>query len=152
MVLNHQRAIRVRLRPMENFLSCVRRLLRLPTGAVTVCLVTNAQIARWNRDYLHKSEPTDVLSFPVEGENNRPRSRQPIPSRAHAGAREYLGDVAIAPQIARRNARRFGRSFDEEMRILILHGTLHLMGYDHETDDGEMERLELRLRRKLGLE
>lgn len=64
----------------------------------------------------------------------------------------YLGDIAIAPVVARANARRFGRTTDEELRILILHGVLHLMGYDHETDHGEMDRREQRLRRKLGLE
>jgi probable rRNA maturation factor len=63
----------------------------------------------------------------------------------------YWGDIAIAPAIARQNARRFGRALDDEMRILILHGILHLMGYDHETDNGQMERREMRLRRRLGL-
>ena len=58
---------------------------------------------------------------------------------------------AIAPAVARRNARRFGRTFSQEMRILILHGILHLMGYDHETDAGQMDRRERRLRRQLGL-
>jgi probable rRNA maturation factor len=62
-----------------------------------------------------------------------------------------LGDIAIAPAVARRNALRFGRSFDQEMRMLILHGLLHLMGYDHESDSGQMERRENRLRRELGL-
>jgi probable rRNA maturation factor len=68
---------------------------------------------------------------------------------AHSG--KYFGDIAIAPAVARRNARRFGRTFDNEMRILILHGILHLMGYDHEADDGQMERRENRLRRELKL-
>ena len=63
----------------------------------------------------------------------------------------YLGDIAIAPVVARENARRFGRTLNDELRILILHGMLHLMGYDHETDNGEMERREQRLRRTLGL-
>jgi probable rRNA maturation factor len=63
----------------------------------------------------------------------------------------YLGDIAIAPAVARRNARRFGRSFNDEMRILVLHGMLHLMGYDHETDTGQMDRREQHLRRVLGL-
>jgi probable rRNA maturation factor len=63
----------------------------------------------------------------------------------------YLGDIAVAPAVARRNARRFGRTFAEEMHILILHGMLHLMGYDHETDTGQMDRRERRLRRALGL-
>ena len=65
--------------------------------------------------------------------------------------RDYLGDIAIAPEIARGNAEAFGRTFGDEMRILILHGILHLMGYDHETDTGPMERREKRLRRTLGL-
>jgi probable rRNA maturation factor len=62
-----------------------------------------------------------------------------------------LGDIAVAPSIARANARRLGRTFDDEMRILILHGILHLMGYDHETDSGQMDRREKRLRVELGL-
>jgi probable rRNA maturation factor len=68
--------------------------------------------------------------------------------RVNSSAGDYLGDIAIAPAVARGNARRFGRSLDEEMRILILHGVLHLMGYDHETDSGQMERFERRLRRE----
>lgn len=61
----------------------------------------------------------------------------------------YLGDIAIAPAVARRNARLDGRTLDQELRILILHGILHLMGYDHETDTGQMDRREKRLRRSL---
>jgi rRNA maturation RNase YbeY len=68
---------------------------------------------------------------------------------AYGGA--YLGDVAIAPAVARRNARLSGRSLDGEMKVLILHGVLHLLGYDHETDHGQMERRERRLRRHLGM-
>ena len=73
--------------------------------------------------------------------------------RAGRGARSdsYLGDIAICPAVARRNARGLGRTLDNEMRILILHGILHLMGYDHETDTGQMERRERRLRRALGV-
>jgi len=63
----------------------------------------------------------------------------------------YLGDLAIAPAVAQRNARRFRRTFDTELHMLILHGILHLLGYDHETDSGQMERRETRLRRSLGL-
>jgi probable rRNA maturation factor len=74
-----------------------------------------------------------------------------VSSTSSASSASYLGDIAIAPAVARRNARRFGRTFGEEMRILILHGMLHLMGYDHETDSGQMDRRERRLRRALGL-
>jgi probable rRNA maturation factor len=63
----------------------------------------------------------------------------------------FLGDIAIAPSVARRNAKKLGRTLPSELQILILHGVLHLLGYDHETDRGQMDRLEARLRRKLGL-
>jgi probable rRNA maturation factor len=65
--------------------------------------------------------------------------------------REFLGDIAISPAVARRNAYSLGRSLSGEIRVLILHGVLHLLGYDHETDRGEMDRVEGRLRRRLGL-
>ncbi len=132
MILNRQRRVRVSLKQLERFLVRAQRALHLPANSLTVCLVTNAQIARWNRGYRRKSKPTDVLSFPAE-------------------EKSYLGDIAIAPAEARRNARRFGRTFEDEIRILILHGMLHLMGYDHETDTGQMDRREQRLRRTLGL-
>ena len=69
------------------------------------------------------------------------------------GAREekFLGEIAIAPAVAKRNAKIYGRTFAAEMKILILHGVLHLLGYDHETDRGEMERWNKKLRRRLGL-
>jgi len=68
-----------------------------------------------------------------------------------AGENGYLGDIAVSPETARRNAGRSSRSLPEELRILVLHGMLHLAGYDHETDEGQMQRLERRLRRSLGL-
>jgi probable rRNA maturation factor len=79
-----------------------------------------------------------VLSFPANGA--RP-----------ARDAEYIGDIAISPETARRNARRFSRSFPLEMQILVLHGMIHLAGFDHETDHGEMNRLERRLRKRLGV-
>ncbi len=155
-IVNRQRSLRVPVRQLEEFLGRARRKLRLPAGSLTICLVTNAEIARWNRAYRHKTGPTDVLSFPAEVEHP-PRIARKAPRRISSAAastpalRGYLGDIAIAPAVARRNARRFGRTFSQEMRILILHGMLHLMGYDHETDTGQMDRRERRLRRELGL-
>ena len=151
MILNRQRGVRVPAQELEKFLARARRALRLPSDAVTVCLVGNSEIARWNRAYRRKSGPTDVLSFPVhEAERkNGPRGRRG--PHALPSSDSYLGDIAIAPAVARRNAVRFGRTFSEEMRILILHGMLHLMGYDHETDTGQMDRRERQLRRDLGL-
>jgi probable rRNA maturation factor len=79
------------------------------------------------------------------------RERNRFSSASFRSSASYLGDIAIAPAVARKNAHRFGRTLDDELRILILHGILHLMGYDHETDDGRMDRREQRLHRSLGL-
>jgi probable rRNA maturation factor len=156
MILNRQRDVRVSLVELGKFLARARRSLRLPAQSVTVCLVTNSEMAKWNRGYRGKKGATDVLSFPLdEKQAKQKRQRRPRVSRhlfsSPASSASYLGDIAIAPVVARRNARRFGRTIGEEMRILILHGILHLMGYDHETDTGEMDRRERRMRRTLGL-
>jgi probable rRNA maturation factor len=160
MILNRQRSVRVPIAELERFLARARRRLRIPADALTVCLVTPSVIARWNRAYRGKSRPTDVLSFPTNARQPKKkrvhdrRASSPgkgVSSTSSASSTSYLGDIAIAPSIARANARRFGRTFDDEMRILILHGILHLMGYDHETDSGQMDRRERRLRAELGL-
>jgi probable rRNA maturation factor len=141
MVLNSQRAVRVSPVLLQRFLARVQRALHLPRQSVTVCLLGDAQMARLNGRYRGKRGPTDVLAFPAAGARGRKAAtRDP-----------YLGDIAIAPRVARQNARRFGRTVPDELRILILHGVLHLMGYDHVTDGGQMERYEARLRRRLGL-
>jgi probable rRNA maturation factor len=171
MVLNRQSAVRVSIEELNRFLARAGRTLRVRSGAVTICLVTNTQMARWNRAYRGKKGPTDVLSFEIQGSRgsrgrNLRQSRRPRIKRISArvdgfsstsftsstSSASYLGDIAIAPLVARENAERFGRTLEDELRILILHGILHLMGYDHETDDGEMERRERRLRRALRLE
>jgi probable rRNA maturation factor len=157
MVLNRQRRVRVSPRPLEEFLARVRRLLRLPDDSVAVCLVTDAAISRWNRSYRGKRGATDVLSFPARPGAALRSTLRHRPRRSRMAARPgdpegYLGDIAIAPHVARRNARRMHRPFALELRILILHGVLHLLGYDHETDGGQMARLELRLRRRLELQ
>jgi probable rRNA maturation factor len=154
MILNRQRSVRVSIQELDEFLVRALRHLRIPRSALSICLVENAKMARWNRSYRSKKGPTDVLSFPTNGARPNGSSlaarNRPYPGPA-ARSDSYLGDIAIAPAVARRNARRFGRTFSEELRILMLHGILHLMGYDHETDNGQMDRREQRLRRKCGL-
>jgi probable rRNA maturation factor len=159
MIVNRQSRISVPLRDLDKFLARARRRLRLPKDSFAVCLVTDAEIARWNRAYRGKSGPTDVLSFATNvpktkrrhGRKGRVRKDDLLDAAAANHSAQYIGDIAIAPAVAKRNASRFGRTFDDEMRILILHGILHLMGYDHEADDGQMERRENRLRRELRL-
>jgi len=164
MIVNRQRRVRVSVRGLEQFLELARKRLRVSAEAVTVCLVSDSEMARWNSAYRGKKSPTDVLSFSTNGpESNRPKRKTRAQRKSAATSRaassrdiftnpSYLGDIAIAPAVARRNARSFNRSFDTEMRILILHGMLHLMGYDHETDAGQMDRRERYLRRELGLD
>jgi probable rRNA maturation factor len=155
MILNRQRQVKISVDDLETFSAKLRKLLKIPAEAVTICLVTKADIAKWNCAYRGKNRPTDVLSFTPDEPPARQRvprlSRKRTSSNSDGDISKYWGDIAIAPAIARQNARRFGRDFNDEMRILILHGILHLMGYDHETDNGQMDRREMRLRRQLGL-
>jgi probable rRNA maturation factor len=157
MVINQQNAIRVDPRALGRFLARVRRELRLNGHEVTVCLLDDRRMAGLNRRFRAKRGSTDVLSFPsraVEVPVRRKSARTDgrAWTSATSPAPSYLGDIAISPHVARRNARRLGRTLDSELRVLILHGLLHLLGYDHESDDGRMERFERRLRRRLGLE
>jgi probable rRNA maturation factor len=90
------------------------------------------------------------VSLP-EGDTGSSVPQRAIKGRAWADDVDFLGDIAISPATARRNAKKFRRTLPSELQILILHGVLHLLGYDHETDRGQMTRIENRLRRKLGL-
>lgn len=145
---NRQRAIRVALRPLQIFLRQVRNELGLGEAGVTVCLVSDAEIARMNETFRKKKGPTDVLSFPASARRKPARLRR---GSGVAKDSKYLGDIAISPVTARRYAKKYGRKFPSELRVLILHGVLHLLGYDHETDGGEMNRVERKLRKRLGL-
>jgi probable rRNA maturation factor len=97
-----------------------------------VALVSDAKVRALNRQYLGHDRATDVLSFP-------------------SGTRPFLGDVVIARGVARRQARTAGHAVAVELRLLALHGMLHLLGFDHERDSGRMARVERQLRRKGGL-
>jgi probable rRNA maturation factor len=114
-------------------------------GAVGIALVSDARSRTLNRQYRGRDYATDVLSFPAL--TSDPRS--PIPDRRPGG--RYLGDIVIARGLARRQARQVGHDEPTELRVLALHGLLHLLGYDHERDSGTMVRTERRLRRKGGL-
>ena len=114
-------------------------------GTISVAVVSDRRIRDLNRRYRGHDSVTDVLSFPVNGQPaEAPRARRLTPN-------PYIGEVVIARAVARRQARVAGHSTLTEHRILALHGLLHLIGYDHEQDDGLMRRVERRLRRKGGL-
>jgi probable rRNA maturation factor len=119
----------------------VRRVLSRAAGAlggegreVSVCFCGDRRMAGLNRRWRRRNGPTDVLAFP-SGETDA----------------RFLGDIVISVPYARRQARRRGESPSRELDRLLLHGYLHLLGYDHETDNGEMDALEAKLRRRLGI-
>jgi probable rRNA maturation factor len=148
MILNRQRGVRLARPPLESFLRRMKNELGLEEEDLTVCLVSDAEIARMNETFRKKKGPTDVLSFPMVVR------RRPVGLRAGSKVKkagEYLGDIAISPATARRYAKKNGRKLSNELQVLILHGVLHLLGYDHETDRGAMDRVERKLRIRLGL-
>lgn len=124
------------VRTLARFLAEARGAVRL-RGQVSVLLTTDARLRRLNRQFRGINKPTDVLSFPA--------------GEAPDGAARVAGDLAISVPAARRQAVEHGHALAAEIKILILHGLLHLAGYDHETDGGRMARRERRLRAGLGL-
>ena len=132
-VLNRQRSIAVNARGLVSFLQQVERCVPAGTAAnLAVCLVSDSRMREFNRRFRGRDVPTDVLSFPT-GEG------------PPSGDERYLGDIMISVPAARRQARAAEHSLARELKILALHGYLHLLGYDHETDGGKMMRLQRRL-------
>jgi probable rRNA maturation factor len=101
-------------------------------GDLSVALISDRRMRVLNRQFRGKDAVTDVLSFPAQ-------------------TRGFLGDIVIAAGVAKRQAREAGHKIQTEIRVLALHGLLHLLGYDHDADDGKMARAEARLRKKAGL-
>jgi probable rRNA maturation factor len=118
---------------LSRFVSCAQRSAGLG-GQVNVWVTTSRKLRGLNRQFRGKDEPTDVLSFPHLAESTT-----------------LAGEIAISAGIARHNARLLGHSLAEEIKILVLHGLLHLAGYNHERDDGKMAREECRLRKRFAL-
>ncbi|MGH9501559.1 MAG: rRNA maturation RNase YbeY [Terriglobales bacterium] len=119
---------------MAKFVARAGRASKLK-GTVNVLVTGSSELRSLNRRFRAKDQPTDVLSFP------------PGPCFVNGLA----GDIAISADIAKRNARRLGHTAAQEIKILVLHGVLHLVGYDHERDDGTMAGREMNLRRLLKL-
>jgi probable rRNA maturation factor len=128
--MNRQRRRRVGAARLKRVLAGAAATLGV-AGELALVLAGDRLLRRLNREYRGKDRPTDVLSFAGDG--------------GLAG----LGDVVISVETAERNARGLGRTLPQELDVLALHGLLHVLGHDHETDDGAMDRLERRLRRRL---
>lgn len=138
MVVNRQRKVPVSAGKLEEFARTLAEMVGTDPESFTVALVSDTEIGRLNRRFRSRSSPTDVLSFSAQ--------------RRRGTRNGYLGDVVISMETARRQARRLGHSVHAEVKLLMVHGVLHLLGYDHETDQGQMNGCEHRLRRRLRLE
>jgi probable rRNA maturation factor len=127
----------VRQRTLNAFLKKASEAAGLK-GDVSVMLTGDEELRRLNREFRGKNRPTDVLSFPA-----------PDPLKGH---QPVAGDLAVSVETAARQAAEFGHPLETELQILLLHGLLHLGGYDHEADEGQMARKEAVLRKQFGLE
>jgi len=139
-VVNRQRLARLDRRRVARLASATLAALDRADASLTLAFVRDAAIRGLNLKFRGKDSATDVLSFPTfdRQANGSPATED-----------ESLGDVVISTDTALTQAREAGHSFERELSELLIHGVLHLCGYDHETDKGEMNRLELKLRRKL---
>ena len=118
-------------------------MLGRPGASLTVAFVRDRVMRELNRKYRGQDRTTDVLSFPADD------GRSDDGGSSSGDASEYLGDVAVSTDTANAQAIEAGHTFEREVDELVMHGVVHLCGYDHEIDRGEMNRLELKLRRKL---
>ena len=132
-VVNRQRRLQIDTEAWSNFATKALNAIGKSESSATIAFVSDKHIRELNRQFRGIDKATDVLSFPAEEELN-------------------LGDVAVSVETAATQARDNGLTLDHEIAQLILHGLLHLSGYDHETDNGQMNRLELKLRRKLDID
>jgi probable rRNA maturation factor len=137
-VVNRQRQRKIDAGRWRAFADDAIRAIESRERDATIVFVSDAAIKKLNRQFRGKNQATDVLSFPARAE-------------AFEGRESDLGEVVISLQRAAEQARENQNTFQSEVKQLILHGLLHLIGYDHETDDGEMDRLELKLRKRLGI-
>jgi probable rRNA maturation factor len=131
-VVNRQRRQKIALQPWIELATKMLQAIGNEQASATIAFVSDKTIRDLNNQFRGIDKSTDVLSFPSEEDDN-------------------LGDIAISLDTAAAQCMENGLTLDEEIAQLMLHGLLHLSGYDHETDNGEMNRLELKLRKKLGI-
>lgn len=137
-VLNRQRKVRIDTAALQDFAVRACEKVKEAAGAsATVVLVSDAKIRKLNAEFRGKDSATDVLSFPFGDDGDE----------GH-----FLGDIVISSETARRQADENGLALETELQQLVLHGILHLCGFDHETDEGKMDALEIRYRKELGID
>jgi probable rRNA maturation factor len=138
-IINRQRHRRIDKEPYREFSEQALKAIDAGNRNAAIVFVSDEAIKKLNRQFRGKNYATDVLSFPNQAEKFETENKS------------NLGEVVISVERAAAQAKQNGLSFSNEIRQLVLHGLLHLCGHDHETDKGEMNRLELKLRKKLGI-
>jgi len=138
-IINRQRVRKISAKPLREFVGVSLGLIKRESRDVSIVFVSDPAIKKLNRQFRGKNYATDVLSFPNHAEAFESHNK------------ETLGEIVISVDRAAAQAKENGLSLSNEVEQLILHGLLHLCGYDHETDTGEMNRLELKLRKRLGI-
>ncbi|HKP69290.1 MAG TPA: rRNA maturation RNase YbeY [Pyrinomonadaceae bacterium] len=137
MIVNLQRKLKLDAKSFEPFISNLTEVVdEADNGSFSVAFVSDRRMKELNGFFRGKDSTTDVLSFPHEADEFQPNEN-------------FLGDIVISAEQAERQAKENKLTLDNEIQQLILHGLLHLCGYDHETDNGEMNKRELQLRRRL---
>jgi probable rRNA maturation factor len=136
-ILNRQRQFRIYRESVASFCAALLQTLDRPAWALSVVFVSAREMRAMNRRYLQRDYPTDVLSFSYED--------------IVMDGSPFLGEIVIAPGVAVSQAKRYGTDPGKELRKLLVHGLLHLLGYDHETDRGRMNRAQSRLMRRKSL-
>ncbi|HEX5703005.1 MAG TPA: rRNA maturation RNase YbeY [Pyrinomonadaceae bacterium] len=138
-IINRQRRHKVQAKRWREFATGASKAIGAGKRDAVIVFVSDAAMRKLNRQFRGKDSATDVLSFPAQ------------PESFEAEAEANLGEIVISLDRAQVQAKENGLTLVNEVEQLILHGLLHLCGHDHETDDGEMNRLELKLRKKLGI-
>jgi probable rRNA maturation factor len=144
-VVNRQRLARINARRVASLANAALDAIGRDGANLTVAFVRDRVMRELNSKFRGNDRATDVLSFPAEDERDGASGVHFIGS----GVSEHVGDIVVSTDTALRQANDAGHSFAREVDELVIHGVLHLCGYDHETDRGQMNRLELKLRRKL---
>ena len=153
MIVNLQRKIKIKTADFMPFLVAVRASVEeVGGGHFSVAFVSDKRMKELNKFFRDKDSTTDVLSFPHEPDDFESASHAFTPDELTSEKpHSYLGDIVISLEQAQRQAKENKLTLEAEIKQLILHGALHLCGYDHETDDGEMNARELELRESLGI-
>ena len=136
-IINQQRKIKIETQPFQSFAEKAIQLIAEGKNA-TIAFISDRKMRELNRDFRGKNLTTDVLSFPFETDEFDTDDN-------------FLGDIVISLEQAKRQAMENNLTLELEVKQLILHGVLHLLGHDHEKDQGQMNALELKLRQKLGI-